>query len=92
MFFPFSSLNCTIVKGHSCVTSLPDDWKNSDKLSFYTDAAGSLGFGAIFGDNWCYSKWPAYWTSKNIATLEFYPILSQPLRRSIEQSMCPIFH
>ena len=54
---------------------LPDVLNNSDKLSFYTDAAGSLGCGAIFGDNWCYRKWPANWIGKNISALEFYPIV-----------------
>ena len=29
-------------------------WENSIKLKLFTDAAGSLGFGAIFGTAWCY--------------------------------------
>ena len=54
---------------------LPDVWNNSDKLSLYTDAAGSIGFSAIFGNNWCYESWPDNWIGKNIAILEFYPIV-----------------
>ena len=54
---------------------LPDVWNNSDKLSLYTDAAGAIGFGAIFGNNWCYGSWPDNWIGKNIAILEFYPIV-----------------
>ena len=37
---------------------LEDFWDSSDKLKLYTDAAGSLGFGAVFGSKWCYGKWP----------------------------------
>lgn len=54
---------------------LPDVWNNSDKLSLYTDTAGSTGFGAIFGHNWCYGSWPDKWIGKNIAILGFYPFV-----------------
>ena len=54
---------------------LPDVWNNSDKLSLYTDASGAIGFGAIFGNNWCYGSWQDNWIGKNIAILEFYPIV-----------------
>ena len=37
--------------------------------------SGALGFGAVFGDQWCYGKWPESWKSYNIAVLEFYPIV-----------------
>ena len=37
---------------------LNETWFNSDKLNLFTDAAGTLGFGAIFGNKWCYGKWP----------------------------------
>ncbi len=30
------------------------NWENSVKLKLFTDAAGSIGFGTIFGDAWCY--------------------------------------
>lgn len=39
------------------------------------NASGALGFGAIFGSHWCYGKWPPGWEHKNIAILEFYPIV-----------------
>ena len=54
---------------------LEDFWDSSDKLELYTDAAGSLGFGAVFGRQWCYGKWPDNWLHQNIAILEFYPIV-----------------
>lgn len=54
---------------------LEDKWYNSEHLNLFTDASGSLGFGAIFGSKWCYGSWPIEWTSFNIAVLEFYPIV-----------------
>jgi hypothetical protein len=49
-----------------------ENWENSVKLKLFTDAAGSIGFGAIFGDAWCYGRWPEKWLHRNIATLEFF--------------------
>ena len=54
---------------------LHDVWLDSGTLQLYTDASGVLGFGAIFGDHWCYGEWPDNWKGLNIAILEFYPIL-----------------
>ena len=54
---------------------LSDQWCNSHQLKLYTDASGALGFGAIFGNHWCYGEWPASWHGRNIAFLEFYPIV-----------------
>ena len=54
---------------------LSDDWYDSRQLQLYTDASGSLGFGAIFGRHWCYGEWPDSWRHRNIAHLEFYPIV-----------------
>ena len=33
---------------------LEDSWYSSEKLNLYTDGAGTLGFGAVFGHKWCY--------------------------------------
>ena len=54
---------------------IDDIWSNSQKLQLYTDSAGSLGFGAIFGNHWCYAQWPYEWLGRNIAFLEFYPLV-----------------
>ena len=54
---------------------LSDDWYDSHHLQLYTDASGTLGFGAIFGKNWCYGEWADSWRHRNIAFLEFYPIV-----------------
>ena len=52
-----------------------EEWLNSTKLNLFTDASGSIGFGAIFGTAWCYGKWPSNWLHRNIAILEFFPIV-----------------
>ena len=71
---------------------LKDFWDSSDKLKLYTDAAGSLGFGAVFGSKWCYGKWPDNWLHQNIAMLEFYPIvLSLCLWGHQMQNRCILF-
>ena len=54
---------------------LSDDWHDSHQLQLYTDASGTLGFGAVFRKNWCYGEWPDSWRLHNIAFLEFYPIV-----------------
>ena len=59
--------------GHSFFLS--DQWCNSHQLKLYTDASGALGFGAILGKHWCYGEWPDSWRHRNIAILEFYPIV-----------------
>ena len=71
---------------------LEDTWSSSDKLQLYTDAAGALGFGAVFGSKWCYGKWPSNWLHRNIAFLEFYPIvLSLHLWGHEMQNRCILF-
>ena len=52
-----------------------EGWLTSSTLHLYTDPSGALGFGAVFGDQWCYSEWPESWKTCNIAVLEFYPIV-----------------
>ena len=47
--------------------------QTSKTLSLSTDAAGSLGYGDVFGSHWCYRKWPKEWLHTNIAVLELYP-------------------
>ena len=54
---------------------LHDHWVDSSTLRLFTDASGALGYGAIFGTEWCYGEWPGSWKGLNIAILEFFPIL-----------------
>ena len=54
---------------------LNDVWQDSLTLNLYTDAAASLGYGAVFGNEWCFGAWPENWKQLNITILEFYPIV-----------------
>ena len=53
---------------------LDEPWQVSPPLKLYTDAAGSKGYGALFGRRWFYGEWPPNWKSLNIAFLELFPI------------------
>lgn len=33
----------------------------SGDIELYTNSAGSLGFGAIYGNEWCFGTWPDSW-------------------------------
>ena len=54
---------------------LNDAWHDSLSLNLYTDAAGSLGYGGIFGSEWFFGAWPDEWKQLNITISEFYPIV-----------------
>ena len=54
---------------------LDDYWVTSSALELFTDAAGSKGYGAVFGKKWFYGSWPESWKSLNITFLEFFPIV-----------------
>ena len=60
---------------NGCSFFMHEGWLTSSTLHLYTDASGALGFGAVFGEQWCYSDGPESWKSYNIAVLEFYPIV-----------------
>ena len=55
--------------------SFNDIWETSHTLHLYTDAAGSIGFGAVFGCHWLHGIWPEMWKTFNIAVLELFPIV-----------------
>jgi len=50
-------------------------WEIDSPLTLFTDAAGSKGYGAIFGDKWFFGAWPSPWKTFNITFLEFFPIV-----------------
>ena len=52
-----------------------EEWCSSTTLNLYTDASGSIGFGAVFCSSWCYGCWPPSWLYHNFAILEFCPII-----------------
>ena len=49
---------------------------SSDSLQLYTDASGSIGYGAVCDSQWFYGVWPASWRHYNITALELYPIVA----------------
>ena len=50
-------------------------WATSRNLNVFTDAAGSLGYGAIFGKHWFFGEWPTAWKQFHITILELFPIV-----------------
>ena len=71
---------------------LDEHWLSSEKLDLYTDAAGGVGFGAVFGSKWFYGSWPSNWLHRNIAVLEFFPIvLALSLWGNMMSNKCILF-
>ncbi|KAK3099320.1 hypothetical protein FSP39_002568 [Pinctada imbricata] len=54
---------------------LPDEFVSSSTLKLYTDASGTNGYAAVFGNQWFCGQWDVNWANKNIAVLELYPIV-----------------
>ena len=45
------------------------------QFHLYTDASGSIGYGACMGKRWLYGSWDdGWWREQNIMLLELYPI------------------
>ena len=49
-------------------------WLTNSHLHLYTDAASTLGFGAVFKDKWFGEAWAPQCLRLNITLLELYPI------------------
>ena len=68
-------------------------WLSSAKLHLYTDAAGSLGYGAVFGSHSFFGKWPNSWFGRNIIILELFPVvISISIWASKLANKCILFH
>lgn len=56
-----------------------DDFVSAKSLDLFTDAAGSVGYGAYFAGHWSAEVWPDKWVQlglvKNIVLLEMFPVL-----------------
>lgn len=78
MFKPFRMLDVT-----ACPT-----------IHIFTDASGSLGFGALSGEKWFYGAWGnSWWSQQNIMLLELYPIwLAIQLWRKSLRDACVMIH
>ena len=67
-------------------------WYTSKTLKLFTDAAGSLGYAAIFGKQWFFGEWPAVWKTFNITILEFFPIvLASEIWGPLMRNKCIVF-
>jgi len=54
---------------------LDDNFVTADTLQLYTDASGSLGYGAVFQKSWFSGVWDVSWSDVNITVKELYPIV-----------------
>jgi hypothetical protein len=50
-------------------------WSNSEAIKLYSDAAGSLGYAAVFGAKWLAGEWSPEWHSVHITAKELFPIV-----------------
>ena len=48
---------------------LQNKWLDSNQISLYIDASGSIGYGALYGKQWVYGSWPTSWLGENITLL-----------------------
>lgn len=60
---------------NGCNFFIHDSFVSNDTLNLHTDAASTLGYGAVFKDQWFNGPFPSDWQSLHISILEFYPIL-----------------
>lgn len=62
--------------GRSLIQKAP---VSNGELELFTDASGSVGFGAYFQGSWCAEVWPEVWKAKgycvNLALLELFPLV-----------------
>ena len=71
---------------------LGSHWYTSKTLKLFTDAAGSLGYAAVFGKHWFFVEWPAIWKTFNITILEFFPIvLALEIWGPLMRNKCIVF-
>ena len=55
---------------------LTDRFHTDGCFDIYTDASGSVDYGAVYGKKWFWRKWPSAWFTRNIAVLELFPIMA----------------
>ena len=68
-------------------------WVEVETIHLYTDASGSLGYGALFDTHWCYGEWPVHVKDFNITYKELFPItLAFELCGSLFRDKCMVFH
>ena len=58
------------------VSTLPaENILATHEIGLFTDASGSLGYGAVFGKAWFNGHWSTWWLQQNITLKELYPIV-----------------
>ena len=55
---------------------LDKSFLSGEYLQLYTDAAGSIGYGALCGSEWFCGEWSVAWQLFNVVALELYPIMA----------------
>ena len=48
---------------------------SNENIQLYTDASGTHGYGAVFGQSWFFGQWNEEWLAQNITLKELYPIV-----------------
>lgn len=68
-------------------------WRTTHSWHLYTDAAGTLGYGAIFGKSWFNGSWPEQIAHLPITFKELFPIvLAMEIWGSSLRNQCLIAH
>ena len=64
------------LESYNGVSVLPSpDFTDSKTLHLYTDASGSIGFGAVLGNRWFNGTWHSSFDDVHISTKELFPIV-----------------
>lgn len=72
---------------------LEQRWITSRSVHLYTDAAGALGYGAIYGNKWFNGRWPFELECMCIAFKELFPItLALEIWGSSFRNKCVFVH
>ena len=72
---------------------LDQRWVEASTLHLFTDASGSLGYGALFKTHWCYGIWPNHLQDFPITFKELFPItLAIELWGCLLSNKCMIIH
>lgn len=72
---------------------LDQKWLTDKAIHLFTDASGTLGYGAILETHWFYGSWPESIADANITYKEFFPItLSLEIWGAQLANKCIVLH
>lgn len=64
------------LQNHNGVSVFQDAiWTTDYEFDLYTDASGTIGWGAYLHGKWCQGRWPHVWLQYSIAFKEIFPIM-----------------